>query len=80
MAGGAAALATRARARLHAGEPVEALHLLDMALNAEPADAQALEARRAALAELLVRSGGENHFEVYWLRHRIAATDEALGR
>jgi alkyl sulfatase BDS1-like metallo-beta-lactamase superfamily hydrolase len=80
MAGGAATVATRARARLDAGRPVEALHLLDMALHAEPANQSALRVRLAALEDLLSRSGGENHFEVYWLRHRIAATDAALDR
>ena len=45
----------------------------------EPGNREALEVRLAALQELLERSAGENHFEVYWLRHRIAATEESLG-
>ena len=80
LAGGAGALAASARTELEAGRPVEALHLLDIAVGAEPGHRGALEVRRAALEELQRRSGGENHFEVYWLRDRIAATDEALGK
>jgi alkyl sulfatase BDS1-like metallo-beta-lactamase superfamily hydrolase len=79
MAGGADAVAARARERVAAGEPVEALHLVDMALAADPGSRAALEARLAALEELLRRSGGENHSELLWLEHRIAATREQLG-
>ena len=78
MAGGAVAVVARGRARLAAGQPVEALHFADMALNAEPASRRALELRLAVLEELLERSGDVNHYEVYWLRHRIAKTREAL--
>jgi alkyl sulfatase BDS1-like metallo-beta-lactamase superfamily hydrolase len=80
MAGGAGAVAARARARVEAGEPVEALHLVDMALAADPGNRAALAARLAALELLLVRSGDVNHSEVYWLRHRIEATREELAR
>ena len=78
LAGGAGVLAESAQAELDGGRPVEALHLLDVALAAEPGNREALEVRLAALEELLRRSGGENHFEVYWLRHRIAATRDSL--
>jgi len=80
MAGGATAIAARARARVEAGEPVESLHLVEMALAADPHNRAALEARLAALELLLVRSGDVNHSEVYWLRHRIEATRKELAR
>jgi alkyl sulfatase BDS1-like metallo-beta-lactamase superfamily hydrolase len=79
MAGGPQAVATRARARLDAGRPVEALHLVAMSLEADPNDRTSLEVRLAALQELMRLGGGVNHSEVYWLKHRIAATEEALG-
>jgi len=74
MAGGAAALAARAQAHVAGGEPEQALHLAAMALAAEPGNRAALEARLAALELLLERSGGINHSEVFWLRHRISKT------
>ena len=36
VAGGAAPLATRARTTLNKGKPLDALHLLDIALTVEP--------------------------------------------
>lgn len=78
MAGGADAVSERAAARLRAGEPVEALHLVDMALEAEPGNGSALRVRRDALTELLRRSGDLNHYEVHWLRHRIDETNRRL--
>jgi len=72
-------MASRAKARVERGEAVEALHLVEMALAAEADHRAALEARLAALDLLLQRSGGENHSELFWLRHRIAATRARLG-
>ena len=43
--GGAAALAARARERLAQGKPLEALHLVDIALRAYPVCRPALEAK-----------------------------------
>ena len=80
MAGGADALAARAAARVEAGEPVEALHLVDMALASDPESRAALQARLAALRMLLEWSGGVNHHEVFWLRHSIEQTQERLAR
>jgi hypothetical protein len=77
---GPGAAVERARARLTAGQPVAALHLVDMALTADAQSDAALAARLAALEALLVASGGVNHYEVYWLRHRIASTREQLRR
>ncbi len=78
MAGGADVVGERAQARVEAGDPVEALHLVEMALAADPESRPALEARLAALELLLEQSVG-NHSEVFWLRHRIATTRNQLG-
>lgn len=78
LAGGAAALAARARQKLAAGQPLEALHLLDIALHAEPNHGDALAAKKAALEHLLAASGGTNFSEKMWLRSEIAAVEESL--
>ena len=78
MAGGPDAVAERAAEHLRAGEPVEALHLVDMALAADPENQSALRVRLGALEMLLDRSGDVNHYEVYWLRHRIRETSDQL--
>lgn len=79
LAGGADALAARARQHLDAGRPLEAIHLIDIALGAEPANRAALDARKAALDMLLERSGGANLSETMWLRSELAETERALG-
>ena len=75
LAGGAEALANRARAHVEAGRPLEALHLLDVALGAEPASLAALKIKRVALEHLLVASGGSNLSETMWLKSELAALD-----
>ncbi|HEX7741814.1 MAG TPA: alkyl sulfatase dimerization domain-containing protein, partial [Sphingobium sp.] len=79
LAGGGDALAHRARAKLDAGKPLEAMHLLDIALGADPANAEALTAKRAVLERLLADSGGVNLSETMWLKSEIALTEKALG-
>jgi hypothetical protein len=49
-------------------------------LAAAPADSGALSVRIGALEARLAASGDENHYEVYWLRHCIEQTREALDR
>jgi alkyl sulfatase BDS1-like metallo-beta-lactamase superfamily hydrolase len=78
LAGGAGRLAERARAKLDGGAPLEAMHLLDVALGAEPANRDALGVKRDALARLLADSGGSNLSETMWLRSEIAETETAL--
>jgi glyoxylase-like metal-dependent hydrolase (beta-lactamase superfamily II) len=80
LAGGADALAGRAMRHLHAGRPLEALHLLDIALTAEPGRTGALTAKKAVLQRLLADSGGENLSETMWLRAEIAGVDAALAQ
>ncbi len=79
MAGGTNAVAARGAARLERSEPVEALHLADMALEAEPENAAALRVRLDALGDLLEASSDVKHDEVYWLRHRIDETLAEFG-
>ena len=66
-----------ARQRLAAGESVEALHLLDVALAAEPNARDALETKLAALEALLEATGHENFSETRWLQSQI---EEVRGR
>ncbi|MFT4025466.1 MAG: MBL fold metallo-hydrolase [Novosphingobium sp.] len=79
LAGGADKLAERARVKLDAGQPLEALHLTDVALGAEPANRAALTVKKEASALLLEQSGQSNLSESMWLRSEIAAIDKALG-
>jgi alkyl sulfatase BDS1-like metallo-beta-lactamase superfamily hydrolase len=78
LAGGAGALAVRARKKVSEGRPLEAIHLLDIALGAEPKNADALGVKKQALEQLLKESGGSNLSETMWLKSEIAAADAAL--
>ncbi len=79
LAGGAEKLAERAKARLDAGEPLEALHLVAIALGAEPGNRAALIVKNGATQLLLERSGLTNLSETMWLRSEIAEIEAALG-
>ena len=68
-AAGADALVGVARARLDAGEPVVALHLTDIVLAADPADADARAVAAAASRSLLDASS--NFWERAWLTRSI---------
>jgi alkyl sulfatase BDS1-like metallo-beta-lactamase superfamily hydrolase len=78
LAGGAGALAARAHRRIAAGQALEALHLVDMALAAEPRNRAALEAKRAALRLLLDQRGAHNFQEAGWLQASLRETEAAL--
>jgi glyoxylase-like metal-dependent hydrolase (beta-lactamase superfamily II) len=78
LAGGADRLAGRAREKLAGGKPLDALHLLDVALGAEPANATALAVKKDALQALLKEGGGANLSETMWLKSEIAAAEAAL--
>ncbi len=78
LAGGAGKLAARAREKLDAGQPLEALHLVDIALGADPGERSALEVKRDASKLLLEQSGGQNLSETMWLRSEIADCEAAL--
>ena len=78
LAGGVEVLAGRAQAHVDADRPLEALHLLDIALRVAPQCAAALHAKKTALQNLQRESGGENLSETMWLRAEIAAVEAAL--
>lgn len=80
LAGGAQILAGRAREKLNGGAPLEALHLLDVAMGAEPANSDALAVKKDALQRLLTESGGSNLSETMWLKSEIAAADAVLNQ
>ncbi|MFC4314594.1 alkyl sulfatase dimerization domain-containing protein [Steroidobacter flavus] len=80
LAGGAAALALRANAKLESGAALEAMHLLDVALGAEPANTAALKVKAAVLKRLQAESGGSNLSEAMWLKAELAAVEAALGQ
>jgi len=78
MAGGADAFATRAEQKLQARQPLEAMHLLEIALGAEPTNQACLRAKNSVLEKLLELSGGSNLSEVMWLKSEIAASENLL--
>lgn len=79
LAGGTDPVAARAERYLDRSEPLPALHLIELALSAEPASTRLLQAKLRAHQQLLEQSGGENFSEVQWLESEIAATRRALG-
>jgi len=70
LAGGADAVAQRAKDKLFAGEPLEAIHLAEVALTAAPMSTAALEAMVAAHEQLERES--ENFWLTQWLRKQLA--------
>ncbi len=78
LAGGADQLAQRAEQYLDKQQPLEALHLTDIALNVEPSNPLALQVKIAAHQQLLKLSRGENFSEVMWLKSEIAVAQVQL--
>ena len=78
LTGGAGALADRAGRKLAEGRPLEAIHLLDIALGADAAHSGALAVKKNALEVLLRESGGANLSETMWLKSEITAVEAAL--
>lgn len=78
LTGGAAVLARRAKVHVDAGRPLEAIHLLDIALGVEPAHSDALNVKKSALEALLAASGSKNLSETMWLKSEIADVDAKL--
>ena len=79
MAGGADKLAERGKALLDADKPLEALHMVAIALGAEPENLAAWAVKQHASQLLLARSGGQNLSETMWLRAEIAEAEAKLG-
>lgn len=78
LAGGADKLAERAKEKLAAGRPLEALHLTDIALGANPDEPAALAVKLQASRLLLDQSGGQNLSETMWLRSEIAEVEQRI--
>ena len=77
LAGGADRIADRARRMVVEGKPLEALHLIEVALSAEPASSLARTVKREALQLLDVQSGGKNLWERRWIAAEIRQLDES---
>jgi alkyl sulfatase BDS1-like metallo-beta-lactamase superfamily hydrolase len=76
LAGGAGPLAERARGFVADGKPIEALHVLDIALAADPASTIGRGVKRDALNLLLAQSGGKNLWERMWIASELRALEE----
>jgi hypothetical protein len=75
-------LVRRAQQFVTEGKPLEALHVVDIALAAEPRSEFARGAKREALERLLEQTGGKNLWERMWIAAELRdlesdATDEA---
>jgi alkyl sulfatase BDS1-like metallo-beta-lactamase superfamily hydrolase len=77
---GADNLLRRAKAHLAAGRPLNALHLIEVVLNAQPDHAGALQAKIQAHQSLLERCSGENLSETMWLKSEVRAAERALAK
>ena len=77
---GVDAIVTKAREHSEAGRPVEALHLLEVALSGQPGNREALGLRRSTLEGMLQAAidGDGNNYEKDYLRQQIDMTKEAL--
>jgi len=71
LAGGAAAVAERSRARTDGGDPVEGIHLAEIAVGGDPGSAEAVDALLHAHEVLLAEVEGRNFWETGWLRTEI---------
>ena len=71
LSGGAGKIVEKAREFVAAGKPLEALHLLDVALAAEPDSVDGREAKKQALMLLLEQTGGNNLWERMWIAAEI---------
>jgi alkyl sulfatase BDS1-like metallo-beta-lactamase superfamily hydrolase len=77
LAGGPDAVSKRAREKLEAGAPLEAIHLAEIALAGSSAHAESLRVSLAAHEELARES--ENFWLLSWLRRRIESLRAVLG-
>jgi hypothetical protein len=60
---------------LHDGRPLEALHVLDIALAAVSDSGEGRAVKREALRLLLEQSGGKNLWERMWIASEIPGLD-----
>lgn len=73
-------LAERARQLLGAGSELEAIHLAEVALSAEPEHQLAWEVYLQAHEQLLLQSHQRNRWQKYWLQGEIDKARTALGK
>ncbi len=73
LTGGTETIVAKARDFLQKQKPLEALHLLDIVLAAEPASPSSREAKKEALNQLLEQTGGNNLWERMWIAAAIEA-------
>jgi glyoxylase-like metal-dependent hydrolase (beta-lactamase superfamily II) len=78
MAGGVDRIAERAAQHLDGGEPLQAIHLTDMALSMDSTHRRALEVHAAA-HELLLDHAGDNFDELGYLETEVQRARAALG-
>ena len=80
-AAGPEALSSLAQSYLMKNQPVKALHMIEVALAADPSDQTALSLRQRALVELMnqAEAGLKNDYEIYWLKARLADTEQRMG-
>ena len=71
LAGGAERLAERANDFVRSDQPLEALHLLEIALAADPGCGLAAKVKREALMALNRLTGGKNLWERRWIASQI---------
>jgi len=76
LSGGADVVAKRAAERLAAGEPLQAIHLVEVALGGDPGNRAALEVGVAAHQQLEAES--ENFWLSSWLRKKMAELETRL--
>jgi alkyl sulfatase BDS1-like metallo-beta-lactamase superfamily hydrolase len=75
LSGGAGRLVEKAEDFIGRGKPLEALHLLDIALAAEPDSLSGRRTKREALELLLQQGAGENFWERMWIAAETRDTD-----
>ena len=78
LAGGVGNIVTRAQRYIAAGEPLKAMHLIDIALAAEPDSATVLQAKIDAHQRQLDESGSETFSEIMWLKSEIKLAELKL--
>ena len=77
---GVEGLLALATSYLGKNEPVQALHILEVALAGYPGNTNALLLRQQTLEALMLdaRNGLKNDYEIYWLKSRLADTAAQL--
>lgn len=79
LAGGIGPVLARAQERIDAGEPVEGIHLAEMAAQVAPDDPGVIATLLHAHQRLLDEVGGRNFWETGWLRTQVAELTRRSG-